>query len=207
MIKKILFIIVIFLVGIVAFFINYFRPTPNFMRNNTVDGVKVNVRLSNDKRIPILKTFTQEEFSKKGEADLKKLNDFLNGRIEGDIPTVHLEEDKNIYILFNKDGKVIEPDETPKITIVSKPSYLDIQDGERVIKGELTKLDTGYVYEMNRYRTQFEKYFMELNFVTVNFLINGEEFVTVFYVTTNNAIEGTDFFENEKLAEPIPAEI
>lgn len=160
MIKKILFIIVIFLVGIVAFFINYFRPTPNFMRNNTVDGVKVNVRLSNDKRIPILKTFTQEEFSKKGEADLKKLNDFLNGRIESDIPTVHLEEDKNIYILFNKDGKVIEPDETPKITIVSNPSYLDIQDGERVIKGELTKLDTGYVYEMNRYRTQFEKYFM-----------------------------------------------
>ncbi|SUB75637.1 hypothetical protein [Peptoniphilus indolicus] len=207
MLKKIFLGLGLVLVIIVVFCVNAFRPTPEFMRNNTVDGVKVDVRLSTDKRIPIVKTFTQEEFSKKDEADFEKLNDFLNGRIEGDIPTIHLEEDKNIYLLFNKDGKVIEPDETPKITIVSKPSYLDVQDGERVIEGKLKKLDSGYVYEMNRYRTQFEKYFMESNLLTVNFAIDGEAFVTSFYAITNNAIEGTDFFENETLAEPIPAEI
>ncbi|WP_455258380.1 hypothetical protein [Peptoniphilus asaccharolyticus] len=206
MVKKIFLGLAVVVVAIIAFFIISLRPTPKHMRNNTVDGVKVDVRLSTDERIPIVKTFTQEEFSKKDEADLEKLNDFLNGRIEGDIPTIHLEKDKNMYLLFNKDGKVIEPDETPKITIVSKPSYLDIQDGERVIEGKLTKLDTGYIYEMNRYRTQFEKYFMESNLVTVNFAIDGEKFVTVFYATTNNAIEGTDFFENETLENPIPAQ-
>lgn len=199
-------IIIAFLIVIIATGIFIFSPTPKFLRNNTVDGVRVEIKVSNDNRLPIVRTLTEEKFLKKNKDDIEALFDKTSGKLEGDIPTVNLLEDKNIYFKFLKDSKQVEPDSTPKIIVISKPSYLDIEEGEKIIEGELTKKDEQYIFEMDRYRTQFEKYFLETNFVNVKFSIDGKNFVSVFTTTSNNAMDGTDFFDNETLENPIDVE-
>ena len=110
----------------------YFSPTPGYMRNNSIHGVKVNVQVSNDERKPIVRTFEREKFENLSENKLMKVRDKVDGRIEGDIPSIHLNEDKKIYFIFEKDGEVYEPEEIPKIKIFASASHYDDKQKQRV---------------------------------------------------------------------------
>ena len=208
---KILFIIlaIIFVLAMILFAAAqiYFSPTPESKRNNSVHGVKVNIKVSNDERKPIVRTFEREEFENLSENKLMKVKDTVGGRIEGDIPSIHLNEDNKIYFTFEKDGEVYQP-EIPKIKIFASASHYDDKERQRVIEGELDRLDDGrYFYETKRYRTQFEKYFMEYLRIEIYYTIDGVEYVSNFGAFQDNANEGTDFFDNEKLEKPIPPEV
>lgn len=184
----------------------YFSPTPDFRRNNSIHGDKVNVQVSNDERKPIIRTFEREKFENFPEKELMKLRDTIDGRIEGDIPSIHLNEDNKIYFTFEKDGEVYEP-EIPKIKIFASASHYDDKEKQRVIEGELDRLDDGrYFYETKRYSTQFEKYFMEYLRVEIYYTIDGVDYISTFGTFQDNANDGTDFFDNEKLDTPIPPE-
>ena len=185
----------------------YFSPTPGYMRNNSIHGVKVNVQVSNDERKPIVRTFEREKFENLSENKLMKVRDKVDGRIEGDIPSIHLNEDKKIYFTFEKDGEVYEPEEIPKIKIFASASHYDDKERQRVIEGELDRLDDGrYYFETKRYSTQFEKYFLEYLRVEIYYTIDGVDYVSTFGAFQDNANEGTDFFDNETLENPIPPE-
>lgn len=135
----------------------YFSPTPESRRNNSVHGVRVNIKVSNDERTPIIRTFERAKFESLPENKIMKLRDTIDGRIEGDIPSIHLNEDNRIYFTFEKEGEVFEP-EIPKIKIFASASYYDDKQKQRVIEGELDRLDDGrYYFETKRYSTQFEK--------------------------------------------------
>ena len=184
----------------------YFSPTPDFKRNNSIHGDKVNVQVSNDERKPIVRTFEREKFENLSEKELMKLRDTIDGRIEGDIPSIHLNEDNRIYLTFEKDGKVYEP-AIPKIKIFASASHYDDKEKQRVIEGELDRLDDGrYYFETKRYSTQFEKYFLEYLRIEIYYTIDGIEYVSTFGTFQDNANEGTDFFDNETLENPIPPE-
>ena len=185
----------------------YFSPTPDFKRNNSIHGVKVNIQVSNDERKPIVRTFKKEKFENLSEKEIMKLRDTIDGRIEGDIPSIHLNEDKKIYFTFEKDGEVYEPEEIPKIKIFASASHYDDKERQRVIEGELDRLDDGrYYFETKRYSTQFEKYFLEYLRVEIYYTIDGIDYVSTFGTFQDNANEGTDFFNNETLDTPIPPE-
>lgn len=207
---KILFIIlaILFVLAMILFEAAqiYFSPTPESKRNNSVHGVKVNIKVSNDERKPIIRTFEREEFESLPESKVMKVRDKIAGRIEGDIPCIHLIEDNKIYFTFEKDGEVYQP-EIPKIKIFASASHYDDNQKERVVEGELDRLDDGrYFFETKRYRTQFEKYFMEYLRVEIYYTIDGVDYVSTFGTFQDNANDGTDFFDNENLEEPIPPE-
>ena len=184
----------------------YFSPTPDFKRNNSIHGDKVNIQVSNDERKPIIRTFEREKFENLSEKEIMKLRDTIDGRIEGDIPSIHLNEDNRIYLSFEKDGKVYEP-AIPKIKIFASASHYDDKEKQRVIEGELDRLDDGrYYFETKRYSTQFEKYFLEYLRVEIYYTIDGIDYVSTFGTFQDNANEGTDFFDNETLENPIPPE-
>ncbi|MDU5806885.1 MAG: hypothetical protein E6Z55_05340 [Peptoniphilus harei] len=184
----------------------YFSPTPESKRNNSVHGVKVNIKVSNDEREPIVRTFEREKFENFSEKEIVKLRDTIAGRVEGDIPCIHLSEDNKIYFTFESGGEVYQP-EIPKIKIFASASHYDDNQKQRVIEGELDRLDDGrYFYETKRYSTQFEKYFIEYLRVEIYYTIEHVDYVSTFGTFQDNANEGTDFFDNEELEKPIPPE-
>jgi len=205
-VAKVFAIVIILTIILFAAIQIYFSPTPNFRRNNSMNGVKVNIQVSNDERKPIVRTFEREKFESLPESKVMKVRDKIAGRIEGDIPCIHLNYDNKIYFEFTKDGKVYEP-EIPKIKIFASASYYDDKERQRVIEGELDRLDDGrYFYETKRYSTQFEKYFMEYLRVEIYYTFDGVDYLSTFGTFQDNANDGTNFFDNEKLENPIPPE-
>ena len=185
----------------------YRSPKAELKRNNSVHGVKVNIKVSNDERTPIIRTFEREKFENLSEKEIVKLRDTIAGRIEGDIPCIHLSEDNKFYVEFINKGKVYEP-EIPRIKIFVYSSPFDDNQKQRVIEGELDRLDDGrYYFETKRYSTQFEKYFIGYLRVEIYYTIDGVDHVSTFGTFQDNANEGTDFFDNETLDTPIPPEV
>lgn len=205
-VAKVFAVVIILTIILFAAIQIYFSPTPNFRRNNSMNGVKVNIQVSNDERKPIVRTFEREEFESLPESKVMKVRDKIAGRIEGDIPCIHLNYDNKIYFEFTKDGKVYEP-EIPKIKIFASASHYADDQKQRVIEGELDRLDDGrYFYETKRYSTQFEKYFLEYLRIEIYYTIDGVDYVSTFGTFQDNANDGTDFFDNENLENPIPPE-
>ncbi|VYU21413.1 hypothetical protein [Peptoniphilus gorbachii] len=207
---KILFIIaaILILLAIILFvgLQIYFSPTPDSKRNNSIHGVKVNIQVSNDERKPIVRTFEKEKFENLSEKEIIKLRDTIDGRVEGDIPCIHLNEDNKIYFTFEGAEEVYHP-EIPKIKIFASASHYDDKEKQRVIEGELDRLDDGrYYFETKRYSAQFEKYFIGYLRVEIYYTIDGVDYVSTFGTFQDNANEGTDFFDNETLENPIPPE-
>ena len=208
MLKKLIKIFSIIFILLVILFIGlhiYRSPKAELKRNNSVHGVKVNIKVSNDERTPIIRTFEREKFESLPEQKVMRVRDTIAGAIEGDIPSIHLNKDNKFYVEFTKNGKVYEP-EIPKIKIFAE-SYYNDKTRETVIEGELDRLDDGrYFYDTKRYSTQFEKYFMEYLRVEIYYTIDGVDYVSTFGTFQTNADEGTNFFDNESLEEPIPPE-
>ena len=208
MVKKLIKIFSIIFILLVIFFVGlhiYRSPKPELKRNNSVHGVKVNVKVSDDERAPIIRTFEREKFESLPEQKVMRVRDTIAGATEGDIPSIDLNKDNKFYVEFSKNGKVYEP-ETPKIKIFAD-SYFNDKTWETVIEGELDRLDDGrYFYETKRYNTQFEKYFMEYLRIEIYYTIDGVDYVSTFGTFQDNANDGTDFFNNETLDTPIPPE-
>lgn len=205
-VAKVFAIVIILTIILFAAIQIYFSPTPNFRRNNSMNGVKVNIQVSNDERKPIVRTFERKEFESLSESKVMKVRDKIAGRIEGDIPCIHLNYDNKIYFEFTKDGKVYEP-EIPKTKIFASASHYADDQKQRVIEGELDRLDDGrYFYETKRYSTQFEKYFLEYLRIEIYYTIDGVDYLSTFGTFQDNANDGTDFFDNENLEKPIPPE-
>lgn len=203
--KKILYIL-IFIIIVAGGVYMYFSPTPNFMRNNSVDGVKVEVKTSTDSRKPIVRTFRKDDYLNLSEEKLAKVKKKISGRIEGDLPSIHLNEGNKIYFTFEKDGKVFEP-EIPRVKITAHASSYKDDVKTREIEGELDRNEDGkYFYATKRYSTQFEKYFTEYLRFEIYFISEDVEYVTTFATFQDNANYGTDFFNNEDLENPIPPE-
>ena len=209
MLKKLIKIFSIIFILLVILFIGlhiYRSPKAELKRNNSVHGVKVNIKVSNDERTPIIRTFEREKFESLPEQKVMRVRDTIAGAIEGDIPSIHLNKDNKFYVEFTKNGKVYEP-EIPKIKIFAE-SYYNDKTRETVIEGELDRLDDGrYYFETKRYSTQFEKYFLEYLRVEIYYTIDGVDYVSTFGTFQDNANEGTDFFDNETLDTPIPPEV
>ena len=204
--KNILSIILILLVTLLVGLRIYFYPKPELKRNNSVHGVKVNIKVPDDERTPIIRTFERAKFESLPEQKVMRVRDTIAGAIEGDIPCIHLNQDNKFYVEFINKGKVYEP-ESPKIKIFAD-SYYDDKTRETVIEGELDRLYDGrYFYETKRYNTQFEKYFMEYLRVEIYYTIDGVDYVSTFGTFQTNADDGTNFFDNEKLEKPIPPEV
>ena len=150
-VAKVFAIVIILAIILFAAIQIYFSPTPDFRRNNAIHGDKVNIKVSSDERKPIVRTFEREKFENLSEKEIVKLRDTIDGRIEGDIPCIHLNEDNKFYVEFINRGKVYEP-ESPKIKIFASASHYDDKQKQRVIEGELDRLDDGrYYFETKRY--------------------------------------------------------
>ena len=200
------FAILIFTVIILFVGLHIYRsPKPELKRNNSVHGVKVNIKVSNDERTPIIRTFERAKFESLPEQKVMRVRDTIAGAIEGDIPCIHLNEDNKFYVEFIDRGKVYEP-EIPKIKIFAD-SYYNDKTRETVIEGELDRLDDGrYYFETKRYSTQFEKYFMDYLRIEIYYAIGHVDYVSTFGTFQSNADDGTNFFDNEELENPIPPE-
>ena len=207
--KKILIVLWMILAAgaTLAVFVSYvFSPTPNIVRNETVDGIRMDAIIAWDERNPIIRTFKEKDYIALTDDKLSKVRDTIDGKIEGDIPCIDLNKDPRIFFQFEKNKKPVKP-EKATIKIIAHASHYDDPQKTRIITGELKdEGDLGYSYTTKRYSRQYEKYFLEYLQVEVHYTIDGENYISTFGVFQGNASEGTDFFDDEELETPIEPE-
>lgn len=207
--KKVLIALGILFAAGVAFaaFLSYaFSPTPDFRRNETVDGMRMDAVVAWDERKPIIRTYKEKDYLALTEGELEKLRDTIDGKIEGDIPYLSLNKDPKIFFQFEKDEKPVKP-EKASIKIIAHASHYDDPQKTRVITDELKdEGDLGYSYTTKRYSRQYEKYFLEYLQVEVHYTVDGENYISTFGASQGNVEDGTDFFENEELESPLDPE-
>lgn len=207
--KKVLIALgILFAAGaIFAAFLSYaFSPTPDFRRNETVDGMRMDAVVAWDERKPIIRTFKAKDYLALTENQRAKVRDTVGGKIEGDIPCIKLNKKARIFFQFEKDEKPVKP-EKATIKIIAHASDDDDPQKTRVITGELKdEGDTGYSYTTKRYSRQYEKYFLEYLQVEVRYTVDGEDYISTFGTFQGNGDDGTSFFENEELPSPVEPE-
>lgn len=206
MFKKLVLGIIGIIIAIWIFILLTFRPTPGYLRNMEADGVKIEVQISDDDRSPIIRTYAKEKFDTFNQDKIENIEDDIDGRVEGDLPAIHLIKDKKIYVSFYKDGKKIDP-EKAKIKIIAHAADYRDPVKKRKIEGNFTKeANKTYTYATKRYSTQYEKIFTEYLQFEIAYTIEGKDYISIFGTFQNNANEDTDFFKNEDLDQPIPPE-
>ena len=207
--KKVLIALgILFAAGaIFAAFLSYaLSPTPDFRRNETVDGMRMDAVVAWDERKPIIRTFKEKDYLALTEGELAKVRDTIDGKIEGDIPCIKLNKDPKIFFQFEKDEKPVKP-EKAAIKIIAHASHYDDPQKTRVITDEVKdEGDLGFSYTTKRYGRQYEKDFLEYLQVEVHYTIDGENYISTFGAFQGNVEDGTDFFENEELPEPVEPE-
>lgn len=206
MVKKILIVVAVLIVAGAAFVAYVFSPTPDFLRNETVNGVRMDVVVAWDERRPIIRTYKEKDYLALTEGELEKLRDTIGGKIEGDIPCIKLNKRPRMFFQFEKDDKPVKPEKI-SIKIIAHASHYDDPQKTRVITDEVKdEGDLGYSYTTKRYSRQYEKYFLEYLQVEIRYTIGGENYISTFGTFQGNGDEGTDFFENEELESPLDPE-
>lgn len=207
--KKILIALGILFAAGVAFaaFLSYaFSPTPDFRRNETVDGMRMDAVVAWDERKPIVRTFKEKDYLALTENQLAKVRDTIDGRIEGDIPWLPLNKDPRFFCQFEKDDKPVKPEKI-SIKIIAHASHYDDPQKTRIITDVLKdEGDLGFSYTTKRYSRQYEKYFLEYLQVEVHYTVDGENYISTFGTFQGNGDDGTSFFENETLNAPVEPE-
>ena len=207
--KKVLIALGILFAAGAAFaaFIAYaFAPTPDFLRNQTVDGMRMDAVVAWDERKPIIRTFREKDYLALTENQLATMRDTVDGGIEGDIPCIKLNKKPRIFFQFEKDEKPVKPEKI-SLKIIAHASHYDDPEKTRIVTGEpKDEGDLGYSYTTKRYSRQYEKYFLEYLQVEVHYTIDGENYISTFGAFQGNVEDGTDFFENEELPAPAEAE-
>lgn len=207
--KKILIALGILFVAGVAFaaFLAYaFSPTPDSLRNDVADGVRMDAVVAWDERKPIIRTFREKDYRALTEDQLATMRDTVDGGIEGDIPCIKLNKKPRIFFQFEKDEKPVKPEKI-SIKIIAHASHDDDPEKTRIITGEpKDEGDLGYSYTTKRYGRQYEKDFLEYLQVEVHYTIDGENYISTFGAFQGNVEDGTNFFENEELPAPVEPE-
>ena len=199
---------ILFAAGVAfAAFLSYvFSPTPDSLRNDVVDGVRMDAVVAWDERKPIIRTFKEKDYLALTENQLAKVRDTIDGKIEGDIPCIKLNKKPRIFFQFEKDEKPVKPEKISIKIIAHASDYSDPQK-TRIITGEpKDEGDLGYSYTTKRYGRQYEKDFLEYLQVEVHYTIDGENYISTFGASQGNVEDGTDFFENEELPAPVEPE-
>ena len=193
--------------AIFAAFLSYaFSPTPDFRRNETVDGMRMDAVVAWDERKPIIRTYKEKDYLALTDNQLAKVRDTVEGKIEGDIPCIKLNKDPKMFFQFEKDEKPVMPEKI-SIKIIAHASHYDDPQKTRIITGELKdEGDLGYSYTTKRYSRQYEKYFLEYLQVEVRYTVSGEDYISTFGASQGNVEDGTDFFQNETLNTPVEPE-
>lgn len=206
MVKKILIVVAVLIAAGAAFVAYVFSPTPDFLRNETVNGVRMDVVVAWDERRPIIRTYKEKDYLALTEGELEKLRDTIGGKIEGDIPCVKLNKRPRMFFQFEKDDKPVKPEKI-SIKIIAHASHYDDPQKTRVITDEVKdEGDLGYSYTTKRYSRQYEKYFLEYLQVEVRYTVDGENYISTFGTFQGNGDDGTNFFENEELPAPVEPE-
>ena len=207
--KKVLIALGILFAAGAAFaaFIAYaFAPTPDFLRNQTVDGVRMDAVVAWDERKPIIRTFREKDYLALTENQLATMRDTVDGGIEGDIPCIKLNKKPRIFFQFEKDEKPVKPEKI-SLKIIAHASHYDDPEKTRIVTGEpKDEGDLGYSYTTKRYSRQYEKYFLEYLQVEVHYTVDGENYISTFGAFQGNGDDGTNFFENETLNAPVEPE-
>lgn len=206
MVKKLLIALGILIAAGAAFIAYAFAPTPDFLRNQTVDGVRMDAVVAWDERKPIIRTFREKDYRALTEDQLATMRDTVDGGIEGDIPCIKLNKGPKMFFQFEKDEKPVKPEKI-SLKIIAHASRYDDPQKTRIITDELKdEGDLGYSYTTKRYSRQYEKDFLEYLQVEVHYTIDGENYISTFGAFQGNVEDGTDFFENEELPEPVEPE-
>lgn len=207
--KKVLIALGILFVAGVAFaaFLSYaFSPTPDFRRNQTVDGVRMDAVVAWDERKPIIRTFREKDYLALTEDQLATMRDTVDGGIEGDIPCIKLNKGPKMFFQFEKAEKPVKPEKI-SLKIIAHASHYDDPEKTRIITDEVKdEGDLGYSYTTKRYSRQYEKYFLEYLQVEVHYTVDGENYISTFGAFQGNGDDGTNFFENETLNAPVEPE-
>ena len=207
--KKILIALGILFAAGVAFaaFLSYaFSPTPDFRRNETVDGVRMDAVVAWDERKPIIRTFREKDYRALTENQLATMRDTVDGGIEGDIPCIKLNKGPKMFFQFEKAEKPVKPEKI-SIKILAHAWGDDDPEKTRIITDVLKdEGDLGFSYTTKRYSRQYEKYFLEYLQAEVHYTVDGENYISTFGTFQGNGDDGTSFFENEELPAPVEPE-
>ena len=206
MVKKLLIALGILIAAGAAFIAYVFAPTPGLLRNQTVDGMRMDAVVAWDERRPIIRTFKEKDYLALTENQRAKVRDTIDGKIEGDIPCIKLNKKPRIFFQFETDEKPVKPEKI-SLKIIAHASHYDDPEKTRIITDEVKdEGDLGFSYTTKRYSRQYEKDFLEYLQVEVHYTIDGENYISTFGAFQGNVDDGSSFFENEELESPLDPE-
>jgi len=205
-VKKLLFsILILFLliVGILLYVNWAITPIPEGKRNISNTDVKMLIDIADvANRTPIIRTYTKEEFDSFNENELKKIKDLVSGNIEGDVPTLKIENGKGIFkISFEKNeknGEEIEvkiiPDDIPKIKIFALETLYSPKEPREINDSLIESEEEGiYLYELKKYSNSAQVYgdeedgfFLEAMFIEIYYEVDKESYVSIFAINTSD---------------------
>lgn len=86
---------------------------------------------------------------------------------------------------------------------------MDEDKSQIIIKDSLKQNKDGqYYFPMQRYKVQYERYFIDYHLIKVYYTIDGDEYISLMGIYMDNYPAGkTPFDENETLDPPLPAQI
>lgn len=182
-------------------------PTPKKFRNNEVNGIQLQAEVSKDERVAIIRTMPLEDYQAQDEAKKEKLNHFLLGNVEGDIPCVHLIYDNTIRFQLMKDKAPIVAAEPIKVEIIPQLTYED-EDKTPIVITKTLQADKNntYTLPLKRYRTQYETYFVDMYFYKLYYSVDGVDYISILASSISNLPDDKTPFDSEPLSEAIPPE-
>lgn len=190
-------LIIFVIISGMLIYINWLlKPLPREKRNTSTSDVKMVVRLEDvDNRIPIVLTYTREEFDDFDETKINEIKEKVNGNIEGDIPALVLQGGTGeIKFQFEENSASVKtnPKSIPEIKISASP--ISDQKNSKEFRGLLIKNGNMYSYKLKRYFPELidrenslyenDKFFMESVYVEINYEIDGKEYVSIFAINT-----------------------
>ena len=117
-----LLLLLLLLLAIFGLIQTAFSPTPHHLRNQTSTTATMYINLpdATPSRAIVL-SFDAESYQNFSTAKRYKLWDTADGQVEGDMPALHLEQEKPIVLVFQDSHRVnLEPEQPPYALVYDK---------------------------------------------------------------------------------------
>jgi len=179
----------------------FFRPMQDTFLTKEVKGIELRVSLLDDEvMIPVLATYEASDYQGFSESTQKEMGNYAYQEDE-DFLILLLENVDTMVFEFYKDGKRVNPEDVPSLTI--QADALEYGESTTVERPVESYREGRYHFQPKRINPQYDRYYMEKHLMTLAYRIDGKDYVSLLSILLSNAEEDMDFMDNQELDEPI----
>ncbi|WP_125142012.1 helix-turn-helix domain-containing protein [Clostridium transplantifaecale] len=189
--RRVIFCLAVFILcaaaGVWMFFCS-FEPTPDKKRNISTAAVRMYLNLPGaTPSRAIIRTFNTKEYEQFSESKIKQIRHEIGGKMEGDIPALHLNSGQKIRpVLQNNYSENIEPDDIPVIiikeysdTVVLPENDILYEGNVKTKKSVLQQDSEGYYFCVNEDFRDSDGPVSKVCMIEVRYSVEGKNYISL----------------------------